>query len=67
MTKEKFKNKMQAIADIRDTEGRHIEADELMCEALDDLGYGEGVEIFVSMEKWYAGKENENVWKTLGR
>lgn len=54
MTKEEFKNKMQAIADKRDTEGGHIEADDLMCELLKGLGYGEGVEIFEGMDRWYA-------------
>ena len=54
MTKEEFKERMQAIADKRDTEGGHIEADDLMCELLKDLGYGEGVDIFEKMNKWYA-------------
>ena len=54
MTREEFKNKMQTIADKRDIEGGHIEADDLMCELLKDLGYGEGVEIFEEMGKWYA-------------
>lgn len=54
MTKEEFKNRMQAIADKRDTEGGHIEADDLMCELLKGLGYGEGVEIFEGMNRWYA-------------
>ena len=54
MTREEFKNKMQAIADKRDAEGGHIEADDLMCELLKELGYGEGVEIFEGMYRWYA-------------
>lgn len=54
MTREEFKNKMQAIADKRDTEEGHIEADDLMCELLKELGYGEGVDIFEGMPRWYA-------------
>ena len=54
MTKEEFKKRMQAIADIRDAEKGHIEADDLMCELLKDLGYGEGVDIFEGMNRWYA-------------
>lgn len=54
MTKEEFKKRMQAIADIRDAEEGHIEADDLMCELLKDLGYGEGVDIFEEMDRWYA-------------
>ena len=54
MTREEFKNKMQAIADKEDIEIGHFEADNLMCELLKDLGYGEGVEIFEEMYKWYS-------------
>ena len=36
------------------TERAHVRADELMCEILKQLGYGEGVDIFNNMPKWYA-------------
>ncbi len=32
----------------------HKEADRLMCRVLEQLGYGEAVEIFRKVEKWYA-------------
>lgn len=32
----------------------HIDADELMCELLESLGYREGVRYFKEMEKWYS-------------
>ena len=56
MTPTEFKEKMIEIADEfdEDEELRHIKADELMCELLADLGYGEGVEVFECMSKWYA-------------
>ena len=34
-------------------EEAHIQADRLMCELLTDLGYGEGIELFKRMEKYY--------------
>lgn len=33
---------------------KHIDADELMCELLESLGYREGVRYFKEMEKWYS-------------
>ncbi len=47
--------KMQLIKETeRDKEIAHIEADDLMCELLTELGYGEAVKIFEEMEKWYS-------------
>lgn len=37
-----------------DEEDQHIDADELMCNVLRSLGYGDGIDIFDSMHKWYA-------------
>ena len=37
-----------------DEENQHIDADWLMCNVLRSLGYGDGVDIFESMPKWYA-------------
>ena len=34
-------------------EKAHIQADELMCQILTDLGYGEGIDLFKKMEKYY--------------
>lgn len=46
------------MAEIRDgdeysMDDRHACADDLMCEALSALGYGEGIEIYNRMEKYY--------------
>ena len=54
MTAEEFKVKMIAIGKNGDEEIRHVDADDLMCELLRSLGYGEGIEIFEDMPKWYA-------------
>ena len=39
---------------IEDEEEAHVKADELMCEVLRELGYGEAVDVFKNMRKWYA-------------
>jgi len=62
MTPEEFSSRMARIfgidehasAGMFDTERAHGEADELMCQALRELGYSAGVRIFETIEKWYA-------------
>lgn len=54
MTPEAFAKRMQQIADSDEPESAHIDADDLMCFALRELGYGKGVDIFEDMKKWYA-------------
>lgn len=49
-----FANEMRRIDRNNDTEMAHILADELMCKLLRELGYGEGVDIFEKMDKWYS-------------
>jgi hypothetical protein len=53
VTPEEFKTRMIALR-TGDEEADHARGDDLMCEALRSLGYGEGVEAFEAMEKWYA-------------
>ena len=64
-TPKTFAKKMADIANIlehgEDFAGRFIDqedtrimADKLMCELLRELGYGEGVDIFEKIPKWYA-------------
>ena len=54
MSPTEFEEAMSRIAATVDIEERHIEADDLMCEVLTELGFGRGVEIFERMPKWYA-------------
>lgn len=62
MTPKEFSNEMQRITNEElhkhdpywDTEQIHIEMDNLMCEVLEDLGYGKGIKIFRDEPKWYA-------------
>lgn len=53
-TPDEFASLMRKIEGDGDIEGGHGEADELMSELLDSLGYHEGVAVFQSMSKWYA-------------
>lgn len=66
MTPEEFKDEMirfrDEVYELRiddhgmhiDKEIRHFNMDMLMVKTLRDLGYGEGVDIFVKTDKWYA-------------
>lgn len=49
-----FASEMRRIDRDNNTEMAHILADELMCKLLRELGYGEGVDIFEEMYKWYS-------------
>ena len=54
MTIKEFNIRMKEISYIEDKENRNIAADTLIMEALEDLGYNEGINMFGSMGKWYA-------------
>jgi hypothetical protein len=56
MTPKTFKTRMANLfySSINDPEYYHGKMDELMCELLRSLGYGDGIDIFESAEKWYA-------------
>ena len=57
LTPEQFATRMQQIetqADGETLEGTHEEADWLMCELLRCLGYGEGIDTYHRIGKWYA-------------
>lgn len=51
---EDYINRIHALANNRDVEGTHIEADKILCEVLKTLGQSELVEEFEKLEKWYA-------------
>lgn len=46
--------KLIAVSERNDPEMFHIKADDLLCEILTDLGYGDVVAIFNDMERWYS-------------
>lgn len=56
MTPEEFELKMQTLLTKcgENTEDLHIKMDELMCQALTELGYEKGVEVFENADKWYS-------------
>lgn len=55
ITPKEFKEKMSEIAkECGDTEEVHINADDLLCKVLIELGYGEGVGVYEDIGKWYA-------------
>lgn len=56
MTPEEFKRKLIRINSDPEntTECVHRAMDEVMCKVLEQLGYGEGVQIFKQTYKWYA-------------
>ena len=65
ITPEEFKKRMNEISknvmELDDQnpdmpsmiEKAHVQADELMCQILTDLGYEEGIDLFKKMEKYY--------------
>jgi hypothetical protein len=53
MSAEEFKTRMEEIRKEDETEDGHIEADNLMCNLLNELGYGDGIDVFTDMPKWY--------------
>ena len=46
--------RLKTIAEETDIEDAHIEADQILCDILDMLGYHDIVEAYNSIEKWYA-------------
>ena len=54
VTPAEFAERMRQIAKTTDPESGHQFADDLLCEVLRSLGYGEGVKIFEGMMRWYA-------------
>ena len=56
ITPEEFAKRMRDIHDMYsdDEEVVHSEMDDLMCDLLRELGYGEGIDIFDHTHKWYA-------------
>ena len=57
---EKYTDRLQSIIDQQssfhsfdDVEEHHFDADDLLCELLTELGYGDVVEVYNKIEKWY--------------
>jgi len=61
MTPEELANRMQVLIEdwgaahpySPSIQYAHNTADDILCEALRELGYGTGVDIYESFDKWY--------------
>ena len=56
MSPAEFSEKMWRIRIRQDStpEYNHIDADDVICDLLTELGYGDGVKEFKKMDKWYS-------------
>lgn len=54
MTKEQAIEKLKYLATRVDIEAAHMEADDVICELLNELGYREVTLAYAQVEKWYA-------------
>ena len=54
MTREETIKRLREAAADFDTEAAHGIADDILCELLTSLGYGDVVEAWNKVEKWYA-------------
>jgi hypothetical protein len=54
MTREEAILKLAVVAEMTDTEVAHSEADDVLCDMLDTLGYHAVVEAWYRVKKWYA-------------
>lgn len=50
----KYLERLHQLKFSNDIEAVHIEADEILCEFLSELGYMEIVEAYEELYKWYA-------------
>lgn len=51
---EEFYKRMFDLFHTYNEETAHAIADDLMCDLLETLGYGEGVQLFRDANKWYS-------------
>jgi len=54
VTKEHVLSELERFAKSSDTEGAHVDADQILCEFLKSLGYDDVVSAFNRIVKWYA-------------
>ena len=54
MSPDDFAREMRYKSRKTDTEAAHGDMDDLMCNLLRELGYGEAVDVFENAVKWYA-------------
>lgn len=54
MSKEEVLNRLYALLESDDQEVAHVEADTLLCKILISLGFGDVVDVYNAIPKWYA-------------
>ena len=54
MDRDEAIRELRSIRENLDTEVAHSNADDVLCKLLTDLGYGDVVEEWRKVEKWYA-------------
>lgn len=54
MTGEEAIKKINEAKECGDTELAHVDADSVLCELLESLGYSEVVSAYRKVDKWYA-------------
>jgi hypothetical protein len=54
MTEEDAVKKLMDCQENGDTEGAHVDADNVLCDLLDDLGYSSVVAEYRKVRKWFA-------------
>lgn len=54
MTREEALAKLKPLQEMHSFEEAHVDADEILCELLQSLGYGDVVDEYEKVGKWYA-------------
>ena len=52
--REEYKARMRECVENGDIEAAHIDADDILCEVLTDLGYEDLIALYHDVRKWYA-------------
>jgi hypothetical protein len=50
---DKIKAELEQLASLDDQETAHVNADNLLCQLLEHLGFKEVVEAYEKIDKWY--------------
>ena len=54
MTREEAISKLKGLQNSYDPEAAHSDADDIICELLQSLGYSDVIDEFNKVDKWYA-------------
>lgn len=54
LTRDEALKRLRGLASDRDRERAHVAADDVLCQLLLTLGYGDVVKAWIDIEKWYS-------------